>query len=231
MQNNYQTNRLILKTLELNDAAFLTELVNTQEWLKFIGDRNIRTEENAKEYIQKIKDNPTITYWVVRLADVGISIGIITFIKRDYLDHYDIGFAFLSKFTNKGYAYEATTEVMNDVLNNPSHTHILATTVRENVASINLLEKLGLRFEKKIHHENDVLLIYAVSVDELFINQVTASFYSAFTNTNQQVPALENVYTICLPEATIIKKKRRHTKHLTCILLLNQEQKSVRMEH
>src|ERR1700712_4843826 len=98
MQNNYYTKRLILNELSLNDKAFITELLNTPEWIKFIGDRNIRTKENAREYIQKIMVNPNIKYWVVKLQDEKTSIGIITFIKRDYLEYNDIGFAFLSKF-------------------------------------------------------------------------------------------------------------------------------------
>ncbi|HVG42438.1 MAG TPA: GNAT family N-acetyltransferase, partial [Chitinophagaceae bacterium] len=206
MQNNYQTKRLILNELSLNDEAFITELLNTPEWIKFIGDRNIRTQEDAREYIQKIMYNSNITYWVVKLQDKKTSIGIITFIKRDYLEHYDIGFAFLSKFANKGYAHEATMAVLNDVITNPSHTHILATTVKENTNSIKLLEKLGLRFEKEIKQGNDLLLIYSVTVDKLFISEITNSFYSLFTNAKRQMPVLEKIYDICLPETIIIKK-------------------------
>lgn len=60
MQNNYQTKRLILNELSLNDEVFITELLNTPEWIKFIGDRNIRTQEDARGYIQQIMDNPNI---------------------------------------------------------------------------------------------------------------------------------------------------------------------------
>src|ERR1700712_3553247 len=140
MQNNYQTNRLVLNTIDVNDAVFIAELVNTPEWLSFIGDRNIRTEQNAREYIQRIMDNPQSQYWVVRLANTKTSIGIVTLIKRDYLEHYDIGFAFLAAFTKKGYAQEATTVLLNDIIRNPFHTQVLATTVWKNVRSIKLLE-------------------------------------------------------------------------------------------
>lgn len=95
--------------------------------------------------------------------------GIITFIKRDYLDHYDIGFAFLSKYTGKGYAYEATIAILKDVVKSPTHTHILATTVKGNVSSIKLLEKLGLRFDREITREGDLLAVYSVVVDKLFL--------------------------------------------------------------
>ena len=163
MHNNYLTERLVLNELSLNDIEFITELVNTAEWIKFIGDKNIRTQEDARAYIQKIIDNPNANYWVVRLLNQNISIGIITFIKRDYLEHYDIGFAFISKYTGKGYAYEATTTVLNDVTKDSNHKHILATTVRENTNSIKLLEKLGFRFKKEIKNGNDLLVIYSIT--------------------------------------------------------------------
>jgi RimJ/RimL family protein N-acetyltransferase len=158
----------------LNDADFIAELVNTQGWLEFIGDRNIRTEEDARKYIQKIMDNPNIRYWIVQLADQKTSIGIITFIKRDYLEHHDIGFAFLPEFTGKGYAHEATMVVLNDIIKDPVHTQILATTVRNNINSIRLLEKLGLTFQNELQIGKDSLLIYAVSADKLAINQVSS---------------------------------------------------------
>lgn len=206
MQNNYLTNRLILNELNLNDHEFIRELVNTPEWIKFIGDRNIKIQEEAKVYIQKIIDNPNINYWVVKLKEENVSIGIVTFIKRDYLEHYDIGFAFLPKYANKGYAYEASITILNDVINNSIHKQILATTVKENTHSIKLLEKLGLRFEKEFENGKDLLLIYSVTVDKIFLNQITSDFFSLFTNTNQQKPALERIHDICLPETIVIKK-------------------------
>ncbi|MEK6783305.1 MAG: GNAT family N-acetyltransferase [Bacteroidota bacterium] len=98
MQNNYLTNRLLLTELNPDDQEIILELLNTPEWIKFIGDRNVKTKEDAREYIQKIIDNPKANYWVVRLRHLQVPIGIITFIKRDYLEHYDIGFAFFSKY-------------------------------------------------------------------------------------------------------------------------------------
>jgi RimJ/RimL family protein N-acetyltransferase len=206
MKNNYLTARLILNELSLNDEAFILDLVNTAEWIKFIGDRNVKTQEDARIYIQKIIDDPTVHYWVVKLQEQNIPIGVITFIKRAYLEHYDIGFAFLSKFAGKGYAYEAATEVLNDILNHPHHTHILATTVKENINSIKLLERLGLRSENEIKNGNDLLLVYSITADKLFLNQLTNDFFSLFTNAKQRKPALENIHTMCLPETLIIKK-------------------------
>lgn len=169
LTRSYRTDRLLLEELNSSDNEFLLELVNTSEWIRFIGDRNMRTMEDANLYIQKIIDNPKACYWVVRLHGQQSPMGIITFIKRDYLDHYDIGFAFLSKYTGKGYAYEATIAILKDVVKSPTHTHILATTVKGNVSSIKLLEKLGLRFDREITREGDLLAVYSVAVDKLFL--------------------------------------------------------------
>jgi RimJ/RimL family protein N-acetyltransferase len=206
MQNNYNTNRLSLNEILLNDAEFISELVNTPEWIKFIGDRNIRSIADANEYIQKIISNPNTNFWVVRIQDQQIPIGIITFIKRDYLEHYDIGFAFLAKHTKKGYAHEASIAILNDAIKNANHKQILATTVKENTNSIQLLEKLGLRFYKEIQNENQLLLVYSITADKLLIDQLTESFFNIFTNSNQQQPNWNTIHTICLPETIIIKK-------------------------
>jgi RimJ/RimL family protein N-acetyltransferase len=136
--------------------------VNTEEWIKFIGERNIKTADAAKAYIQKLINNPNINYWVVKLQD-ETPVGVITFIKRDYLEHHDIGFAFLPGHAKKGYAYEAASTVLNDVMKNAACSTVLATTVPANEKSIALLEKLGLSFSKEIDHEKEKLLVYSIT--------------------------------------------------------------------
>ena len=206
MQNNYETQRLLLNERNVNDAEFILELVNIPEWIKFIGDRNIGSIKDANEYINKITSNPKANFWVVRLKDQQIAIGIITFIKKDYLDFYDIGFAFLTKYTHKGYAYEASIAVLNDAIKNFNYKNILAATIKENSNSIHLLEKLGLNFHKEIENENELLMIYSITSDKFNIDQLTKSFFNIFTNSNKQQPNWDLIYSICLPETIIIKK-------------------------
>ena len=167
MQHSYNTARLSLNKLTLSDAAFINELLNTPEWIQFIGNRNINGDNEAVEYIRKIMDNPNISYWVVTLNVTKMSIGIITFIKRTYLAHHDIGFAFLSKYTQKGYAYEAALTILNNAIEEAKHSHILATTVKENYNSIKLLEKLGLRFTNEIEFEGETLLVYSIAANAI----------------------------------------------------------------
>lgn len=161
MQNDYATARLALSRLQLSDKSFIQELVNTEGWIQFIGDRNIHTEEAAIAYIEKLLNSPHIIYWVVRLQTDNTSIGVVTLIKRDYLDHHDIGFAFLPEHAGKGYAFEAATAILQAVTQYPQHSKILATTLKDNIRSVQLLQKMGFTFEKEMLLEQEPLLVYA----------------------------------------------------------------------
>ncbi len=154
------TSRLLIERLTENDADFILELVNTKGWLKFIVDRNVNNKTDALAYIKKINGNQSVKYWTVKLKETNEAIGVITFIKRDYLEHNDIGFAFLPNFANKGYAIEATQKVLNFLVQSNNLTTILATTIPANVSSINLLKKLGLQFYKVIEVESETLYLY-----------------------------------------------------------------------
>ena len=198
------TDRLLIEPLTVNDDIFILELVNTDGWIKFIGNRNVTSQVEATAYIQKIIDNPHTTYWVVKLKDNQTSIGIITFIKRDYLEHHDIGFAFLPSFANNGYAYEATNTVLKNALHFYNLSHILATTVPENIRSIKLLKKIGLCFNKEIEVSKEKLHVYGASTDKLSINEITKSFFGLFTNINKRVPNWNLLNGICIPEMMLI---------------------------
>ena len=168
------TARLTVKLLSLTDAPFILELVNTEGWLKFIGNRNITSDTEAQAYIQRILENPNITYWVVQRNEQQDLIGIVTYIKRDYLEHHDIGFAFLPNVAKNGYAYEATTAVLEKLVREHNLTYILATTIPENAPSIKLLQKLGLGFEKELEMGNLKLQVYGAAAVTLKLPQTTA---------------------------------------------------------
>ena len=159
MQNRISTERLDLDRLTLDDFEFITTLVNTKGWIEFIGDRNVHSKEDAINYINKILSSENLFYWVARTKEKNTPIGIVTFIKRTYLNHFDIGFAFLPEFNGCGYAYEAAKEVYS--ISRKNHDTILATTLPQNESSIKLLRKLGLDFEKEIEVDNDKLHMYS----------------------------------------------------------------------
>ena len=162
------TERLTLSPLSEKDTTFAFELLNTEGWLKNIGDRNIRLEKDAREYIQKVNSNSHITHWTVRLKKEGLPIGLVTIIKRDYLPSKDVGFTFLPQFFHKGYAFEATKAVLLAMVSSNELENILAISLPDNNSSIKLIEKLGLKFEKTINHEDSILAVYKASKKELF---------------------------------------------------------------
>jgi len=159
----YVTSRLQIDQLSLTDAAFIMKLVNTSEWIRFIGDRDVHTIADAERYVKRIIENPVVNYYVVKLSTLKIPIGIITVIARDYLDHPDLGFAFLPEFSGKGFAYEASKVILTDILADSIHETVLAITVPDNARSVQLLEKLGFRFTRELERDDEVLSIYSVN--------------------------------------------------------------------
>lgn len=164
MQTNITTERLLLNIITEEDHDFMQELMNTEGWIQFIGDRSIHSREAAIAYINTINARPNFYYWLVRLKETHRPVGIITFIKRDYLDHFDIGFAFLPGYNGKGYAYEAAREVLSLVKLQAEHQVVQATTLPENVRSIKLLNKLGLHFTGNIMVGKNELSLYSTDI-------------------------------------------------------------------
>lgn len=155
----FETERLIFRELILDDASFIFELLNTEGWLKYIGDRNIKTVEDAKNYIV---NGPLASYqkngfglWLVIEKATNTSIGLCGLLQRDYFDSPDIGYAFLPNFTKMGLALESAIGVRQYAVNYLKINLLYATTTLDNVASINLLKKLGFKFveNRKINDE------------------------------------------------------------------------------
>jgi RimJ/RimL family protein N-acetyltransferase len=149
-----ETERLILRWQSIDDADFVLGLLNEPSWLRFIGDRGVRTVEDARAYILK---GPVAMYerfgfglFLTELKEEGVPIGICGLVKRDFLDDVDVGFAFLPEFWGRGYAYEAASAVMEYGKSALGLKRIVAITAQDNHSSIRLLEKLGLSFERLI---------------------------------------------------------------------------------
>lgn len=161
-----ETERLILREFTLADTDFIIELVNTPGWIKYIGDRNIKTEEQAQQYLQ---NGPMKSYALngfglsmVALKKEGTPIGMCGIIRRDNLLNPDIGFAFLPAYYGQGYGFEIAGAVLKyakEILQLPV---ICAITVPHNSNSIKLLEKIGLHFAESFHFPGDKeeLLLY-----------------------------------------------------------------------
>lgn len=147
-----KTERLLLKPFSTEDTDFIIELLNTEGWIKNIGDRNVKTTEEAKNYLQngplKSYDVNGFGLYLVQLKETGTSIGMSGFVKRDYLDHPDIGFAFLPAYIGKGYAFEIATRIIEYGFMELGFEKILAITLPENTASVKLIERMGFTYEK-----------------------------------------------------------------------------------
>ncbi|MFN0083765.1 MAG: GNAT family N-acetyltransferase [Blastocatellia bacterium] len=149
-----ETDRLILRRMTSEDAGFILELLNDADFLRNIGDRGVRSLEDARGYIL---NGPVESYnrfgfglYLVERKDPPASIGICGLIKRDALEDVDIGFAFLPRFRSRGYAVEAASAVKTHARERIGLSRLAAITNPENHASIRVLEKLGLRFERMI---------------------------------------------------------------------------------
>ena len=148
------TERLALRHLEDRDAPFMLRLLNDPAFIRNIGDRGVRSEEQALRYM---REGPVASYskhgyglYLVELLGSGESIGICGLVKRDYLDDPDIGFAFLPEFGRRGYGFESAAAVKAYALETLRVPRLLAITSPDNVASIRLLGKIGLVFERMI---------------------------------------------------------------------------------
>lgn len=162
MYKHIETERLQIRPIKINDAEFITELVNSPGWLKFIGDRNIATKIDAEKYIQKILDNPNFYYSVFEIKSSLKAIGIVTFLNREGQNFPDIGFALLPDYEKNGYALEASKKYMVEVIESKIYENIIAITNSDNQKSINLLLKLGLNYVSDYKDNNELLSLFSL---------------------------------------------------------------------
>lgn len=154
-----ETDRLILRRLSTDDAEFILELLNDPSWLRFIGDKGVRTVADARDYILKgpveMYDRLGFGLYLTEVKEGQVPVGLCGLIKRDSLEDVDIGFAFLPSYRGKGYAFEAASAVMRYGENVLGLSRIVAITSVDNAPSAKLLEKLGFRFEKMVRLTSD----------------------------------------------------------------------------
>lgn len=147
------TQRLVLRQLELSDSRFILELLNEAAFLRFIGDKGVRTLSDAREYIVKGPIDSYVRYgfglYACCLRD-GTPIGICGLVKRDGLADVDVGFAFLSRYCAKGYAVESAVAVLTHAHQVLQIRRVVAITAPDNANSISVLEKIGLKFERMV---------------------------------------------------------------------------------
>lgn len=170
MINTFETKRLLIRPCSEIDASFIYELVNSPTWLKYIGDRNVKSLDDAKQFIrEKIKKHYERagfgTMTVIRKLD-GIKIGTSGLHIRDGINEVDLGFAFLPKFEKNGFAFEASNRIIEMAKKDLKLRNLKAYTREENTPSRRLLEKLGF-FQNgtiKLKGYSKEMLIYELAI-------------------------------------------------------------------
>jgi RimJ/RimL family protein N-acetyltransferase len=149
-----ETERLTIRRITLDDAAFMVATLNDPGFIANIGDRGVRTAGDAEAYI---RDRVLASYeahgfgmFRVALKAGDEAVGTAGFVQRDGLDRPDLGFAFLAAHTGKGYGYEAARALLGWGRETLGLPPLLAITAPDNHASAALLAKLGFREQGRI---------------------------------------------------------------------------------
>lgn len=160
-----ETERLSLRELSTEDAGFILRLLNEPSFISNIGDRGVRTLEDARSYLLT---GPLASYhrhgfgiWRLALKTGDTPIGICGLLQREMLEHADLGYALLPEFWSQGYAGEACAAVMAHARAVLGLPRLLAVVNEDNTRSIRLLEKMGFRCEGKVRlaeDEQEILL-------------------------------------------------------------------------
>ena len=168
MKKILETERLILREFDLDDAEFIVELLNTPTWIEFIGNKNVKNLDDARKYLENgpLKSYKENGYGLamVELKFVGVPIGMCGLVNRPTLDDVDIGFAMLPEFAGLGYGYEVAQATLDNARAELSMERIVAITVPHNKASIALLKKIGMEFEEiiEIPEDNEKLMRFGI---------------------------------------------------------------------
>lgn len=165
-----KTERLSLSELTGEEAEFIFRLMNSPGWLQYIGDRGIRTIEDARQYIlnKTMKSYTEHGYgmYLVRTEQDQVPIGICGLVRRDFLDDTDIGFAFLPEYNGKGYAFESASAVLQYARESLGMKKVIAIVSHDNQPSIRLIEKLGMRLEKTVPFPGEETQVFLFSTTD-----------------------------------------------------------------
>lgn len=167
MHREFESERLLIRPTLEEDAELIYQLMNTPKFIKFVGDREINSIQDAQKYIQ-IKMLPQLnslgysSYSIITKAD-GLKIGTCGLYNRDGVDGIDIGFGLLPQYEGLGYAYESAHRLLKAAFEAFEIEEIKAITSKENISSQRLLEKLGLEMigTTKLPNEEHEILLYS----------------------------------------------------------------------
>ena len=169
------TARLRISPFTLDDAAFIVELLNDPEWLAHIGDRKVRTLDDAQRYLREgplaSQQRHGFALWAVRRRDSSADaapIGMCGLIRREGLDDVDIGYACMPGARGQGHAREAAAAVLRYGFEHLGLQRIVAITSPDNAPSVRVLESVGMRYvcRLRLPGRDDESLLYAATAPQ-----------------------------------------------------------------
>lgn len=164
-----ETDRLVIRHMTIEDAEFMLRLLNEPSWVQFVGDRGVKTLDDARNYILKgpvaMVARLGFGFYVIERKGNDSAVGICGLAKREYLDDVDVGYALLPEHCGHGYASEAAAVVLHYAKQTLGLKRVVATTRAHNHPSAKLLAKLSMRLETTIKHPEDgrELQLYAIT--------------------------------------------------------------------
>jgi [ribosomal protein S5]-alanine N-acetyltransferase len=167
-----ETERLTLRRFEFDDAPFVVDLLNQPSFIRNIGDRGVRNVGDAHRYL---REGPMAMYekhgfglWRASRRSDGVFVGMCGLLKRDILPDVDVGYAFLPDHWGQGYAFEAANATVRLGASRFGLTRIIGVVSDHNTASIRVLEKVGMGFERMypMHPGEPEVRLYSMSLTD-----------------------------------------------------------------
>jgi ribosomal-protein-alanine N-acetyltransferase len=166
----FETERLVIRELTEEDAPFINNLLNSPKFVRYIGDRGVRSDEDARIFIRDRYRKSYLDHgyglYAVELKEGAMPVGMCGFVRRDTLPAPDLGFAFLPEHEGRGYGFESATGAIGYGRDRLDFDKLLAITSLDNEASIGLLKKLGFQLDSVIDTpENERLNLFRLALN------------------------------------------------------------------
>jgi [ribosomal protein S5]-alanine N-acetyltransferase len=147
-----KTRRLLLREATSDDAAFLVRLMNEPAYLRFVGDRGVRTLSDACDYFATAPiysySSERLGFNIVEVADGAVPVGICGLVRRDPQGDVELGYAISDMYAGQGYATEAAAATREHAHGELALARLFATTLMENAASRRVLKKIGMTLQE-----------------------------------------------------------------------------------
>lgn len=159
-----ETNRLLLREFEVSDAESFYELNLNPNVIKYTGNSAFKAIDEAKAFLENYSDYQRNGFgrWAVINKSTQQFIGWCGLKYDEKLDETDIGFRFFEYFWNQGFATESAKACIDYGFKELNLKAIVGRAMKKNIASIKILEKIGLQYEKGFDFDGQEGVIYTI---------------------------------------------------------------------